>query len=102
MTKPANDNDDGRLLVQLTAADLRALVRDEVARALGGKHGNDAAVETYVAPDALEAHFGISRGTVHNWVREGCPHEVRGKILRFKMSEVEAWFSGRGGLRRVR
>lgn len=53
-------------------------------------------LESYVPTEIIESHFGVSRATVHNWIhKEGCPHHMRGKILRFKLSAVEEWFSGR-------
>lgn len=99
----AEKQDDTRMIVQFTAADLRSLVRDEVQRVMEGKPAVDAPAVTYVSADVLQKHFGISRATVHTWVHdEGCPHEIRGRILRFKMADVEAWFSGRGQVRRVK
>lgn len=60
--------------------------------------------DTYVDADTLAKHFGVSRGTVHNWVhKQGCPHEMRGKrIQRFKLVAVEDWFRNRPKLRKVR
>jgi Helix-turn-helix domain len=98
-------SDDARMIVQLTAAELRMLIRDELLVAIRAKPENDVGVETWVDAEAIEKHFGVSRGTVHNWLRnESCPHEARGKIIRFKLSAVEAWFRQRGGkaLRSVR
>lgn len=53
-------------------------------------------LESYVDAEVIEDHFRVSRATVHNWVHnEGCPHHQRGKILRFKLGDVEDWFAGR-------
>lgn len=93
--------DDDKMIVQGTFAELRALIRDEVQRAAGNP-ANDAPAAVYVSADTLQKHFGVSRATVHSWVhKEGCPHDKRGRILRFKLGEVEAWFSQRK-LRRAR
>lgn len=88
--------DNDRMIVTLTVGELRALIREEVQRALAERRGGAAAgpARSYIGPEELAKHFGVSRGTVHNWVRTGgCPHEVRGKIVRFKLSDVEAWFA---------
>jgi hypothetical protein len=83
-----------RKISELTEDEFRALIREEL--------GQQAPAETYVDAEALQKHFGISRALVHTWVHEeGCPHEKRGKILRFKLSAVESWFRGRK-LRSVR
>lgn len=37
-------------------------------------------------------YFGVSESTVRRWVKDGMPHERVGGVLRFKMSECEAWF----------
>lgn len=59
--------------------------------------------ETYVDSEALQKHFNVSRATVHNWIHDdGCPHEMRGKVLRFKLSAVEDWFTRRQPLRPVK
>jgi excisionase family DNA binding protein len=85
-----------RKLSELTEDEFRALIREEL--------GQQTPAETYVDSEAIQKYFGISRATVHNWVHEdGCPHEKRGKILRFKLSAVESWFAGRNKpLKRVR
>ncbi len=48
--------------------------------------------------NALASMFGVSRTTVANWVRSGCPREPNGK---FKIPHVIAWKAkrdaGRGG-----
>lgn len=83
-------------IVVITVAELRAIVRDEVSRALRADARRNARVDTYVTSEALQQRFGISRATVHNWVHNrGCPHEMRGKILRFNLAAVEAWFAAK-------
>ena len=95
-------DDEKKMIVQGTFAELRALIRDEVQRLAGDKPAANDAPPVYVSIDDIQRHFGVSRGTVNNWVhKEGCPHDKRGRILRFKLGEVEAWFSERK-LRRMR
>jgi predicted DNA-binding transcriptional regulator AlpA len=80
----------------LTVEELRELIRAE----LGAPKPEP---DTYVDSEEIQRIYGISRGTVHNWVhKESCPHEMRGKILRFRLAAVEAWFRGRVPLRKVR
>ncbi len=78
--------------------EVRAMRRElaELRGELKSAANQQQPAETYVGSDSIQAHFGVSRATVHNWVHdEGCPHEQRGKVLRFKMSAVEDWFRGR-------
>lgn len=79
-------------------------MREELLAAVRGTANSQAELESYVDSEALQKHFGVSRQTVHDWVHKaGCPHEMRGKILRFKMTAVEDWFRGRPrALKRVR
>jgi len=95
-----------RLLVTLTVGELERLIDERVAGVLGEPRSPAPAQPPprYVDPAAIARHFGVSRATVHNWVhREGCPHEQRGKLVRFELAAVEAWFRGRApGLRRVK
>lgn len=49
-------------------------------------------MEPFVKASDVQRHFKVSRGTVHNWVhKQGCPRVLFGGLLRFKISEVEAW-----------
>lgn len=94
-------NDKGRADSALLD-EIRSVRRELAELRLELKSANHQAVEIYVDSEAIQKHFGISRATVHNWIHEeACPHEMRGKVLRFKMSAVESWFSGRK-LRSVR
>lgn len=81
------------------------LMRGELAELRGElktSANQQQTLEVYVSSETIQKHFGVSRATVHNWIHdEGCPHEMRGKILRFKMTAVEDWFHGRK-LRSVR
>lgn len=91
----------GKMLVTLTVDELEGIVERGVRKALEEKPN---ATKKWIDPDELAAHYGVSRSTVHNWVkRDGCPHQIRGKVLRFDLAAVEAWFGGREpGLRRVK
>jgi hypothetical protein len=92
----------GEPVIIVTPEALRELVREAVREALSGAPAPEPA-PTFVAPAAIAKHYGVSRGTVANWVKEGCPHEQRGRVLRFELAAVEAWFRGRPrGLRAVR
>lgn len=53
--------------------------------------------EGWVDSQKIAKHFGVSRATLHSWVhRGGCPHALRGKVLRFQLSAVSAWYVTRG------
>jgi len=87
--------DNGRMIVTLTVGELRSIIREEVQRAYEAwQREQPERALVWVGPEEIQKRFGISRGTVHNWIRnEGCPHDMRGKILRFQISAVEAWFA---------
>jgi hypothetical protein len=89
-------------LIALSPDELRAMVRDAVAEAMAGD--KPASTKRYMDAKEIAAHFGVSRATVSNWTaKEGCPHLLRGKVLRFELAAVEAWFRGREpSLRRVK
>lgn len=76
--------------------DIRAKL-DALARPAAPAEG----VVAYALPERVMEDYKISRATLHRWVASGCPHEKRGKILRFKLPDVAAWFGGRT-LRRVK
>ena len=43
---------------------------------------------------ARERHYGVS--TVRRWVEQGMPHIGKGRSLRIKVPEAEAWLAARG------
>jgi len=87
-------------LILVTATELRAIVREAVQDALGTA---TEAPPRYAEASDIAKHFGVSRATVSAWKQDGCPHILRGKVLRFELAAVEAWFRGREpGLRRVK
>lgn len=86
-----------------TREELAELIRDVVREALQ----NQAAAAdppTYVDAAAIVKRYGISRATLHTWVHDqGCPHLMRGNVLRFELAAVEDWFRGRPAkLKRVK
>lgn len=93
---------DDNLAITLTVKQLKAIVRESVREELGERASEPA--KRYMDAADIATHFDVSRATVHNWIKhEGCPHKLRGKILRFEIAAVEAWFHGREpGLRRVK
>ena len=51
-----------------------------------------SAQEPWVGADEVAAHFGIQKPTVYRWVKsEGLPAHRVGRLLRFKLSEVDGW-----------
>lgn len=90
-------------LVALSPDEMRELVR-EVLREELGKAPPRVPPGKYVDARELGKHYSVSRGTVHNWIRfEDCPHIMHGKVLRFELAAVEAWFRGRDpSLKRVK
>lgn len=97
MSEPA------KMIVQLTTDELEAMIERAVARANG--NATHEPLARYVTMQNVADHFGVSKATVQNWIsKETCPHIQRGKVVRFEIAAVEAWFRGRKstGLQRVK
>jgi len=54
--------------------------------------------EQWVGVDKVAAHLGVTKDSVYRWVEsKGLPARRVGRLLRFKLSEVDAWVDqGRG------
>lgn len=54
--------------------------------------------ERWVRVDKVAAHLGVVKDSVYRWVesKELPAHRV-GRLLRFKLSEVDAWVEAGGG-----
>lgn len=35
----------------------------------------------------------VSEETVRNWINQGMPHISKGRVLRFKMIDIERWLN---------
>jgi len=54
--------------------------------------------ERWVGVDDVAAHLGVGRDSVYRWVeKRGLPARKVGRLLRFKLSEVDAWVQAGGG-----
>jgi excisionase family DNA binding protein len=54
--------------------------------------------ERWVGVDEVAAHLGVARDSVYRWVeKRGLPARRVGRLLRFKLSEVDAWVQAGGG-----
>lgn len=48
--------------------------------------------EAWVDVEAVAAHLGVAKQSVYRWVDgKGFPAHRVGRLLRFKLSEVDAW-----------
>lgn len=90
----------GQTLIAVTPEELEDLIERGVRKALEKRPEG----KRFMEAEELAEHYGVSKGTVKNWVRrDGCPHILRGRVLRFELAAVDAWMRGREpGLRRVK
>jgi excisionase family DNA binding protein len=78
------------IILQFTADELRAIIRDEV-RAAVGQPAND-----FVSTREMAARLGLHEKTLARLVRtEGCPARRLGNKYSFKQADVAAWLDGR-------
>lgn len=54
--------------------------------------------ERWVGVDEVAAHLGVGRDSVYRWIEDrGLPARKVGRLLRFKLSTVDAWVDAGGG-----
>lgn len=89
-------------LIAVSPEELAELVKKAVREELAQSPPKSG--KTYLDAGEIAERFAVSRATVNHWTKhDGCPHLIRGKVLRFELAAVEAWFRGRGpGLTRVK
>jgi len=52
---------------------------------------NNMIYELELTSDQLENILGVSHMTLYRWRNDGLPFIKKGKNVRFKLSDVEAW-----------
>lgn len=61
------------------------------------------AEEHWVSVDRVAAHLDVTRDSIYRWIeRKGFPAHRVGRLLRFKLSEVDQWVRTAGGASRRR
>lgn len=54
--------------------------------------------ERWVSVDEVAAHLGVNKDSVYRWIdKKGCPSHRVGRLLRFKLSEIDEWVRQGGG-----
>ena len=52
--------------------------------------------EAWVDADQVAAHLGVQKPSIYRWVdKDGLPAHRVGRLLRFKLSEIDAWVRSR-------
>ncbi len=55
-----------------------------------------SASEPLVSRRRVSEHFGVSERTIQRWQTDGMPHLARGRTVRYRLSDCEAWLEGGG------
>jgi hypothetical protein len=94
----AEDNvGDDKMIVQLTAGELRALVRDEMSRAARAiaEAKPPSPSDRWTDVEGAAKHFKCSGRTIRNWIKQGAPARTFGPaahaMIRLDLAEFEAW-----------
>jgi excisionase family DNA binding protein len=54
--------------------------------------------ERWVGVNAVAAHLGVAKDSIYRWVEtKSLPARRVGRLLRFRLSEVDAWVQAGGG-----
>lgn len=46
-----------------------------------------------LTPTELASVFSVSRATVYNWIRKGCPYVGKARVKRFEYEDVKDWLT---------
>jgi excisionase family DNA binding protein len=83
------------LVLNLSAEQLRALIREVVREVLNEKPAPSSALPL-VSRHELARLLGVSAATVTRMTAEGMPHVFAGASPRYAAEEVHAWLAQRG------
>ena len=94
----AEKADDPRMVVQLSVADLRSLVRDEVQRGMQQQVQQLEQVPgKWVDVSTAAKYFGRTSQTIRNWIKDGAPAKQIGTSarpqFRIHLEQFEAWMA---------
>lgn len=53
---------------------------------------NDNIAERWVSTKEIATHLGVTKDTIHKWIKKGCiPCHRVGRLWKFKISEIDEW-----------
>ncbi len=57
-----------------------------------------SAEERWVSVEEVASHLGVAKDSIYRWVeRRGLPTHRVGRLLRFRLSEIDEWVEKGGG-----
>lgn len=94
---------DDKMIVQLSAGQLRVLLREEVDRAVSRvleAKPPAKSIKWFDVADVAD-HFKVTPQTIRNWCKNGAPHRTYGAgkatVYRINLAEFEPWVTQRSG-----
>lgn len=94
-----DDNEDSRLLVQLTVADLKQLVIEQVRAAMGAAPEVERSTK-WASVEEVARAYSVTGQTIKLYCSEGAPHRRMGNLYRIDLREFDAWLAKRGAAKK--
>ena len=92
--QPEPPTDEGRMIVTMTAAELRRLIRDEVKTALAGKNGAETTELLRISEAAKR--LNQSKDWLYRHWQEVGGKKLGPKSIRFAVADIEKFIAKRG------
>lgn len=94
--------DKAPMIVTLDADDLAKIVRREVEQALADRAQGQGQLSPVLTPEETAKYLKKPVNVIRRWAREGkLPHFKMGALVRFRLSELNAWVAEQSPAKKV-